>query len=107
MGNESSEKICVFCGEDCAGQPRGKDPMGRYYHLSCYEDAKARRQQAEPAPQPGSGAGTSGAGGQSAEDEYGMLGAITDDLQPPPVAAQCPSCGSPMAPGAVICTNCG
>lgn len=29
-------KICVICGEDCSGAPRGRDEQGRYYHQSCY-----------------------------------------------------------------------
>lgn len=39
----TNEKICGICGRDCSNDPRTKDPKGRYFHRSCYEEA-ARRQ---------------------------------------------------------------
>lgn len=45
---DAGGKICFFCGEDCSGQARGKDPKGRYYHLRCLEEAKARSSGDEP-----------------------------------------------------------
>ncbi len=33
----ASGKICVVCGQDCAGKPRVKDPQGRYSCKSCHE----------------------------------------------------------------------
>ena len=38
-------KICMICGEDCAGRPRIKDPKGHYYHRECHEEA-SRKQEA-------------------------------------------------------------
>ncbi len=32
-----NEKTCYLCGKDCAGQRRGKDQTGRYYHRVCLE----------------------------------------------------------------------
>lgn len=46
----ATAKICGICGEDCAGQPRIKDPKGRYYHKACYERVMAERAAAASAP---------------------------------------------------------
>ncbi|UCD75318.1 MAG: hypothetical protein JSV91_00055 [Phycisphaerales bacterium] len=51
--DQHAAKICAICGEDCANDPRIKDPKGRYYHRDCYEraaQAQARRKAASEAP---------------------------------------------------------
>ncbi len=88
------EKLCVFCGKDCAGQPRGKDPTGRYYHTACYEG----RQRASSSG--GRGSGTS-------DGEYSMLNELIGATGAEAAPAPCPGCGQPMSGGALICTNCG
>ncbi len=95
---ESSGKICFFCGASCAGQPRGKDPRGRYYHKACME--AARHPEDEPAPD------ASGEPGFAADADGGMLSEIFEDA-PKPSGQPCPQCGTALMPQAVICTNCG
>ena len=63
---DESEKICAICGRDCSGQPRIKDPKGRYFHKSCYEQALEERKMR-----------------QAAERE----GEAEADVQPPPMTA--------------------
>ena len=98
MTVESSGKICFFCGASCAGQPRGKDPHGRYYHKACME--AARHPEDEPALD------APAEPGLAAEADGGMLSEIFEDA-PEPSGQPCPQCGTALVPGAVICTNCG
>ena len=109
------EKICVRCGQDCAGQPRTKDAKGRYYHTSCYEEAKramearkAADAAAAPPPPPPPPA--------PEEEIFDVLGAAVDEMAPPPGAPApmgigaprvCPNCGGALAADALICTTCG
>ena len=44
------EKVCVICGESCAGQARIKDAKGNYAHRACAEAKKTSRPAPEPAP---------------------------------------------------------
>jgi hypothetical protein len=90
----SSEKRCVVCGQDCAGQPRTKDAKGQYFHKECYERRRQELRAAAQAPEPS---------GADAADPF-------DVAQVPAAAVTrqvCPSCGFPIDPAAVICTNCG
>lgn len=90
MANAGQAKLCVVCGNDCAGKPRTKDPKGRYYCRSCYESAK----QAVASP---------------AKREYNPLDemlAETDSSQETASTA-CRNCGAAMPADAVICTACG
>lgn len=110
---DASEKICVLCGESCAGQPRIKDSRGRYYHKHCHERAVRQQRQrerrhersateafvaAEPPPVLGG------------DDD--VMSMLLDDSLPavPPTmagASTCPSCGEALAAGAVLCVHCG
>lgn len=108
------EKICVICGESCAGQPRIKDPKGHYYHKACHEAALAKRRQAAQTPinPPPALAGIDDAPGGG--DDGDVMSLLLDDVAPapavdaPPIAAGgCQSCGAAMAPGAVVCMQCG
>lgn len=107
--SDGSEKICVLCGESCAGQPRIKDPRGRYYHKHCHEQAmrekrrRHRRQEKSAAEAFASSDPPPPAGG---DDEF--MSMLLDEA--PPVVtggSTCPSCGQPFAPGAVLCVSCG
>ncbi len=77
----ASRKTCVICGQDCSQRPRIKDPKGRYYCKECHEKAKLRR-----------------AGATEPDDGLNL---VLGDI------ASCPSCGLPVAAGAVLCTRCG
>lgn len=94
------EKLCVFCGKDCAGQPRGKDPMGRYYHTACYE---GRQQGSSSAITASSG----GRGPDNSDGEYSMLNELIGATGGAAAPAPCPGCGQLMPGEAVICTSCG
>lgn len=108
------EKICVLCGKSCAGDPRTKDPKGRYYHTSCYEEARAKKRKrdaarqaageeltmpAAPTPQPFAEQAEAGGGA----DPLGM----GDLLTGVDTSRTCPGCGAGLASDAVICMSCG
>jgi len=94
----ATNKNCVVCGKSCDGQPRTKDPKGRYYHADCYKIAAERCRagrrsvQAQMSTVPPSGV----------MDE--ILNASDSHAS---VFAPCTGCGMPMADGAKICTRCG
>lgn len=99
------ERICRACGQDCTGQPRIKDPKGRYLHKACYEKAKARALQKKRERETAAVADDAFAlddGGVGAD--AGMFAEIE---APPAVSASCPSCGRALPGGAVLCTGCG
>jgi len=108
MSDAPAAKTCSFCGEDCAGQPRGKDPQGRYYHTRCLEEAKAKR-DSQLTPRDVYSALDGGIG--QTDGGFGMIGELLDDgaVSAPPIqtSVTCPTCKAAMAPGAVICTGCG
>lgn len=99
------KKPCVICGKDCAGQPRTKDKSGNYYHKACYEKARAQQaaRQAEPAREPP----------PIIDAEPGGFDPFDDIADSPAVetgsgdASDCPSCGSAVQAGSVMCMNCG
>lgn len=102
---ESLEKVCVLCGQSCAGQARIKNAQGQYAHQAC-----AQAQQAKAA--------ASGAPARVdlGRDDDDLMGALLEDLPTPAVAAAgaeggvragCPGCGSALVPGQVICMTCG
>lgn len=97
-----SLKICVICGEDCAGRPRIKDPKGHYYHKSCHEQAKleqeARRAAVEPDPAPST---------VDEPESVSLLSEILDETPETGLAQSCPACGQPLPADSVLCTNCG
>lgn len=94
------DRVCVICGESCAGQPRTKDPQGRYYHRSCHEQAlaKTQRDEAPSAPIDESPVGADMLSELLGGDAAGECSA----MQFP-----CPTCGQPVEGGASICTHCG
>ena len=79
VGNGSVQKICLICKQDCAAKPRVRDNQGRYYCKACI----ANRKQEQTA------------------------GAIPIDTAQPPPMKTCSVCVRPMAPGTVVCMNCG
>lgn len=95
-------KLCVICGEDCAGQPRTKDAQGRYYHNECYERAREVQEgRAGPVDPEAPAAGVE-------PGPMNLLDEIVDDaLGDVDVQNTCASCGHPLAAGDVICMSCG
>jgi hypothetical protein len=95
-----TEKVCVLCGQSCAGQPRIRNEKGQYAHQSCL---KAKQQ------------GRSTEAAQPLQADAGLGGVMDDllvDLEPieeavPAGVVGCPGCGMRMADGAVVCLNCG
>lgn len=96
----TSGKICGICGEDCSGRPRIKDQQGRYFCKACAEQAAKQRAAAPAAPK----AAPPPPPAEPAEDEA-LPASFWNDL--PAAASPCPSCGSPMSQGGVVCMSCG
>ncbi|MHC4446671.1 MAG: hypothetical protein ACYSXF_02535, partial [Planctomycetota bacterium] len=97
MSTAPPHKICGLCGEDCSGRPRIKDPKGRYYCKTCYEEALQRQKAAEERTPVG-----------AAEEIMDLPGGPDELVAPPPVAqSHCSGCGWSVATDAIICTNCG
>ena len=103
-----SDKICIWCKQDCSTKPRQKDNQGRYLCRECvkpYLDAM----KSEPAPR------RSGTGDTAAIPITPDSGVATSerpsgdllDRQVAKVSDTCPSCNRPMSHGAVICVHCG
>lgn len=130
MSPASGEKICVICGENCAGKPRVKDPKGRYYCRACYEEAQQKKANRESADQeldddrdhvderdhlqePDQPFEIPPGHKQTADFGGSLLDDIDADVEPdmptgPPVSGDgCPQCGATIDPGAVLCVQCG
>ncbi|MBL9120547.1 MAG: hypothetical protein JNL80_11615 [Phycisphaerae bacterium] len=106
-------KPCVVCDAECEGQPRVKDPKGRYYCRSCYD-----RKAAELAARGGPTVELS-IDPQPASDPFddpssaplSDLGSIAAAAAAAPTAAPmqlaCPACQAPIPSGGVFCVGCG
>lgn len=106
---QPAKKTCVVCGTDVDGKPRVKDAQGRYACKGACE-AKLLKPAAPapsqgPAPKPAAGSLTPviPAGSPGPDDILGKLISASPVLNSRP----CPSCGSPLVKGAIVCTNCG
>ncbi|MEX2217954.1 MAG: hypothetical protein WD749_04270 [Phycisphaerales bacterium] len=98
---EATAKICVKCNQDCSGKPRSKDAQGRYICKACLDGLKARKEGAAPPAKPAPARGRA-AVAPPPVDEGSVLSNLLADAPDP-----CPSCASPMPPGAVLCNFCG
>lgn len=90
------DKICVHCGQSCAGQARVKDSNGNYAHSACAEKHKGAKPGASR--QKGGGA------------EAGTMAAILSDLEDKDMIGgehSCQGCGYPMDHDAMVCLHCG
>ncbi len=105
MTDAAPAKICVFCGQDCAGKPRAKDKQGRYVCKPCLKKRQLEK-DAEPAQSEGA---YDVAPAPSAEPKSGdpLLAAMLDERVSQAGHAACPECGTLMRPGAVMCVTCG
>ena len=92
-------KICAICGVDCSDRPRIKDPGGRYFCKTCYQEAKRRKDERKARSQTPP---TEAAAPPSAD----ILRELHEESAQRRESA-CPGCGQPLADDAVICTNCG
>lgn len=106
----SVRKPCVFCGVECDGQPRVKDPQGRYYCKPCYDSRESRR-GAGASQQPRTPAGSPSRESSDQDDPMIDLAALASAASAAPAAASaaltCPACASSLAPGSVFCVGCG
>lgn len=89
-------KICIKCAQDCSTKPRTKDSQGRYTCKACADAAPAPKRPASPKP----------AAAIPADDDAAMMAALMAD-SPADLTENCPSCGSGLVPGSVLCTICG
>jgi hypothetical protein len=104
MAETTGLKICVQCGDDCAGKPRTKDAKGRYVCRPCFDKVQAKSAKpASPAPLKGATPITPAPG----DVDNSLLLALADEEARPVATTPCPSCGAGMMNGAVICTTCG
>ncbi len=103
----TGEKICVICGESCAGQPRIKNDKGQYAHQAC---VKAKQEQAEPEPvgiedddlyDDALGGGMDDLFDDIGVDDNGSAAGFSGS------AMACPGCGQRMSDGAAVCMGCG
>lgn len=100
----NGEKICVLCGQSCAGQARIKNEKGQYAHQAC---VKAKQEQQAPVE--------SHSGDELYDDAYSdSLGGGMDDLlgdlneeNTLGGTSGCPGCGQRMGDDAVVCLGCG
>jgi hypothetical protein len=102
MTAPATAKTCIKCGTDCSNKPRTKDAQGRYTCKTCYDAitkaaaAKAAAPKPKAAPVPL----------EPEPDDAGVMAALLKD-SPGTLTEMCPSCGSGMTAGAVVCTICG
>jgi hypothetical protein len=97
MASDSSGKICVACGTDCAGRPRVKDPRGRYYCEPCYDKRRSSQQVSAAGASPG----------LALEPEPSILDELLGAQAGAEPGGSCPNCGQELPGGAVLCVNCG
>jgi predicted RNA-binding Zn-ribbon protein involved in translation (DUF1610 family) len=90
------QKICVVCGENCAGRPRVKDQSGRYRCKTCDEAGAAGQHQPPAGP-------AKERDPYALEDDAPLTG-LPDDVRHP---RACPVCSNSMPPDAKICVGCG
>ncbi|MEK6701524.1 MAG: hypothetical protein AABZ53_04625 [Planctomycetota bacterium] len=89
-------KICIRCGQDCAGKPRTKDATGRY---TCDDCAKTLMAQPD-APSPADPSIIP----LEHEPHAPSLASMIDDSTLP---RSCANCGIILGKSAVICSSCG
>ncbi len=95
------QKVCVLCGQSCAGQARIRNAKGQYAHRACVEAKREHEKPREP-------------------EHHDALGGDMDDTLDemaayeqagPEIAAgsgsACPGCGHRLAQRAVVCMGCG
>lgn len=98
----TAEKLCIICGEDCAGRPRLKDSKGQYACQACVE-SKKRPRQAPKAKAPKAAPAVA----PTASDDAGFgMDQFLGDVQLAD-ANPCPKCGMGRAADAVVCMQCG
>jgi hypothetical protein len=102
--------MCIACGQDCSNKPRTKDGSGKYTCKECFDKAAAKRAAAPPpqaAPKPAPKLSRPAAPIAAAPGEDDVMAALLKDSAPTALTETCPSCGSGMTAGAVVCTICG
>lgn len=88
------EKICVHCGQSCAGQARVKDAKGNYAHTACADQLMSKGTPRAPAK----------------PEQAGSMAAILADIDEKDMIGgehSCQGCGYPMDDSSMICLHCG
>ncbi len=96
----TGDKVCILCGDSCAGQPRIKNEKGQYAHRACVDQKMKSKAEPEPVIEDD----YSDALGGDMDDLLGDI-AVQDDFGS--AASACGGCGQRMAEGAVVCMACG
>ena len=99
------EKICVLCGQSCAGQPRIKNEKGQYAHQACVKAKQEQQADAEPEYEDDYNDALGGGMDDLFDDD--LLGDLGEQDEIIGSAMACPSCGQRMEEGAVVCMACG
>lgn len=99
-------KTCIVCGQDCSNKPRTKDAQGRYTCKECYEKLLAAQKQKAAARAAASApvAATTTADDADPGDD-GVMASLLQNTEA--ITETCPSCGSGMGAGSMVCTICG
>ena len=99
------EKLCVICGESCAGLPRIKNERGQYAHKACVESKQKeqalREEDAIGLEEDGMYDDALGGGMDD------LLGDLEEQSAYEGTTAACPGCGQRMNEGTVVCMGCG
>jgi hypothetical protein len=101
-----SEKVCIWCKQDCSQKPRQKDAKGHYLCQECVKPyLDAMKSKAQPSAAVAREQDDQGIPLEPTQQSGGMGDLL--DQQVAKVSQTCESCGRPMARDAVICTHCG
>ncbi|MBX3357924.1 MAG: hypothetical protein KF745_05805 [Phycisphaeraceae bacterium] len=103
-------KICIRCKQDCSSRPRTKDAAGRYTCRDCVEALQANRAAQAAAAPVAAVAESEPWAFDPADDNAAIFGLADAPAAAPsakPAGGPCKGCGNFIAPGVVVCTNCG
>lgn len=102
---QAGVKVCRICGEDCSHRPRTRDGAGHYYCNACYDRLRRQQPAATPAARAARADPATTDDNLNAMAELASPGVHHAECDEP--VTRCESCGAPLAPRAVFCTNCG
>ena len=102
----TTAKLCIVCGEDCAQRDRVKNRQGQYICKPCYDKAKSKKAAVSGKP-----VKTAVKSGPRPSFDLSVMQELADQERTAPaldvVASICPSCRQPRERWAPICPSCG